>query len=108
MSAAWLVAACAAIGIPAASLALAAVTHRVEQRGREFAVRSLDVAVGDTVSFTNDDEFLHQIFVTSGSFKFDSAEQPPGETIEVRFPAAGVYAVRCHIHPKMLLAINVR
>ena len=63
---------------------------------------------GDVVRFTNDDEFLHQIFVTSGSFKFDSAEQPPGQTIEVTFPTPGTYAVRCHIHPKMLLSVLVK
>jgi plastocyanin len=97
-----------AVSLAASSVALAAAVHRVAQRGREFAVRTLDIAAGDVVQFTNDDEFLHQIFVAAASFKFDSAEQAPGETIEVTFPNPGVYAVRCHIHPKMLLSITVK
>ena len=39
---------------------------------------------------------------------FDSDEQPPGQTIEVRFPVRGTFPVRCHIHPKMLLTVHVQ
>jgi cytochrome c peroxidase len=98
----------AAVGLTLSSMVYAGAVHRVAQRGREFAVRTLEIAAGDVVEFTNDDEFLHQIFVTAASFKFDSAEQAPGETIEVAFPNSGVYTVRCHIHPKMLLSITAK
>lgn len=94
---------CSSIGA-----ALAAAIHQVVQKNRRFAVEEIEIAVGDTIRFTNDDAFLHQIYVTSPDFTFDSAEQPPGEVIEVRFPAAGAYVVLCHIHPKMHLTVNVR
>jgi plastocyanin len=90
------------------TLALAASVHQIAQKGREFQLKSIDIAAGDILRFTNDDEFLHQIFVTAAAFKFDSAEQPPGEAIEVTFPSAGLYSVRCHIHPKMLLSVTVK
>ncbi|MBI1776281.1 MAG: methylamine utilization protein [Proteobacteria bacterium] len=90
------------------ALAVAASVHQIAQKGREFQVKTINIGIGDVVRFTNDDEFLHQIFVTSDAFKFDSAEQPPGEAIEVKFPSAGLYSVRCHIHPKMLLSIMVK
>jgi plastocyanin len=64
--------------------------------------------VGDTISFTNDDEFLHQIYVRSDRFQFESAEQTPGETIDVLFPVQGDFAVECEIHPKMHLAVTVK
>jgi plastocyanin len=92
----------------AAATALAATAHHVAQRGRAFAVSTIAIAAGDTVQFANEDEFLHQIYVDSPNLPFDSAEQRPGETIEVRFPNAGTFPVRCHIHPKMLLTVHVR
>jgi plastocyanin len=38
---------------------------------------------------------------------FDSDEQSPGQTIQVNFPRAGTFPVRCHIHPKMLVIVHV-
>jgi plastocyanin len=92
----------------AAATALAATAHHVAQRGRAFAVNTIAIATGDTIQFANEDEFLHQIYVDSPNLPFDSAEQRPGETIEVKFPSAGSFPVRCHIHPKMLLTVYVR
>jgi plastocyanin len=92
----------------AAATALAATAHHVAQRGRAFAVNTIAIAAGDTIQFANEDEFLHQIYVDSPNLPFDSAEQRPGETIEVKFPSAGSFPVRCHIHPKMLLTVYVR
>ena len=91
----------------AAIPALGAATHTVAQRGREFAVAAISIARGDSIRFTNEDEFLHQIYVDSPEMAFDSDEQRPGQTIEARFPKAGTFPVRCHIHPKMLLTVRV-
>ncbi|MBV9749431.1 MAG: hypothetical protein JO157_11515 [Acetobacteraceae bacterium] len=96
-----------AILLPAA-LALAAEVVTVSQHGRAFLMRDVHIARGDTVHFTNDDDFTHQIYVSSPSFSYESAEQPPGEAVDVRFPSAGLFEVRCHIHPKMLLHVDVR
>ena len=90
-----------------AFMALASEHHKVVQKGRAFSVAQIDIATGDSVVFSNEDEFIHQIYVDSKSMNFDSAEQPPGEVIELPFPAAGQYDVRCHIHPKMHLVVNV-
>jgi plastocyanin len=91
-----------------AATALAATAHRVAQRGRAFVVTAIAIAAGDSIQFANEDEFLHQIYVDSPNLPFDSAEQRPGETIEVRFPSPGTFPVRCHIHPKMLLTVQVK
>lgn len=80
----------------------------VAQRGRAFAVPSVQVARGDTVRFVNDDAFLHQIFVDSLVFRFESEEQEPGMNVDVRFTSAGTFTVRCHIHPKMTLQVEAR
>jgi len=91
----------------AASTALAATIHTVSQKGRNFALHEIVVARGDSIRFTNEDEFLHQIYVDSKEMSFDSPEQRPGQAIDVNFQRAGVFAVRCHIHPKMLLSVRV-
>jgi plastocyanin len=88
-------------------LAMAAQSHRIVQRGRAFTVTQVSIAVGDTVEFTNEDEFIHQIYIQSPNFHFDSAEQPPGQFIAVKFPVAGHFEVHCQIHPKMLLKVDV-
>ena len=92
----------------AASLAGAAQTVRVDQRGRAFSLAEIAIRAGDTVQFANADPYLHQIFVNSPTFSFDSDEQGPGETIDVKFPVAGTFEVRCHIHPTMRLSVTVR
>jgi plastocyanin len=97
----------AALILAAGSVSAAAV-HKIAQKGRMFSAAEITIAAGDSILFTNEDEFLHQIYVDSPSLPFDSDEQRPGQTIEVRFPRSGTFPVRCHIHPKMLLTVSVR
>lgn len=91
----------------AISTAFAATIHTVSQKGRSFSLREIVISRGDSIRFTNEDEFLHQIYVDSKDMSFDSAEQRPGQAIDLNFPRAGTFAVRCHIHPKMLLWVRV-
>jgi plastocyanin len=86
----------------------AATAHPIAQKNRSFSVANLTIATGDSLAFSNEDEFLHQIYVDSPQMSVDSAEQHPGETITVNFPKAGTFPVRCHIHPKMLLVVTVK
>ena len=90
-----------------ATALFAAAVHRIVQKGRNFSLSQITIVRGDTLLIKNDDEFLHQIYVDSPNMSFDSAEQPPGQTIQVNFPRSGSFPVRCHIHPKMLLVVHV-
>ncbi len=87
------------------AVAWAAQIHGVSQKGRMFQTKEIDIARGDTIRFANDDDFLHQIYIKSPSFTFESDEQAPGQSIDVRFPQ-GTFEVRCRIHPKMLLIVH--
>lgn len=91
-----------------ASAALGAQTQKIIQQGRSFQPAEITINAGDTLHFDNEDEFIHQIYVDSDVTKFDSAEQPPGEYVDVTFPDKGTFPVRCHIHPKMLLTVHVK
>jgi plastocyanin len=89
-------------------MALAADDMRVvAQKGRDFALKTVELHRGGQIRFTNEDGFLHQLFIHSPNLTFDSNEQGPGEVVDVAFPKAGDYTVLCGIHPKMKLAVHV-
>ncbi len=90
-----------------ALLAKAAGGFSVIQSGRAFSVPEIRIKRGDTIHFKNDDEFLHQLYVSSPSFNFSSAEQETGQAVDIRFPASGTFQVGCEIHPKMSLTVHV-
>lgn len=97
-----------AVAVLLASASAFAASLHVAQKHRSFLPSVVTIQRGDSVEFSNDDEFLHQIYVDSKAMSFDSAEQPPGQTISVVFSQPGTFQVRCHIHPKMLLTVHVR
>jgi plastocyanin len=79
----------------------------VSQHNRSFSTSSLAIRVGTTIRFSNEDDFGHQIYIDSPSFSFDSDESYPGDHVDVTFPATGTFEVRCHIHPRMHLSVQV-
>ena len=97
-----------AIALLLASASAFAASLHVAQKHRSFSPSVVTIQRGDSIEFSNDDEFLHQIYVDSKAMNFDSAEQPPGQTISVVFSQPGTFQVRCHIHPKMLVTVHVK
>lgn len=87
--------------------AYAAAPAVVNQIHRAFSTREIHVARGETIKFSNIDEFLHQIYIESASFNYSSNEQPPGQSIDVVFTTRGTFDVRCQIHPKMVMSVIV-
>jgi plastocyanin len=103
---------CASLVIFLAALPVAigfadAVTT-VVQKDRAFNTASVTIAAGSTIHFTNADEFVHQVYVASPDFSFESSEQEPDQSLDQKFPVVGTFIVHCHIHPKMSLQVNVR
>ena len=92
----------------AAPAAGAGNTPTVTQLGRAFHPGEITIAAGETLTVSNRDDFIHQIYVKSDLMNFDSDEQPPGQMIHVTSPTTGTFKVRCHIHPKMSLIVHVR
>ena len=85
--------------------ALAAGDHVISQKGRAFHPTEVAIARGETLTFTNEDSFIHQIYVDG---LFDSEEKAPGENLNETFPTAGTFQVRCHIHPTMRMTVRVK
>jgi cytochrome c peroxidase len=80
----------------------------VSQKDRAFSPNAVELALGDTLSIHNDDQFVHDVLVNSQNFSFDSGEQGVGENVQIKFPTAGHYRVTCAIHPKMRLEVEVK
>lgn len=76
-----------------------AATHQVEIKGFAFVPASLQVAVGDTVEFTNKDGAPHTASATDGSFETGTIKR--GQTGQVTIGAAGTHAYKCKFHPNM-------
>ena len=85
-------------------VALAQNTHTIVQKGRRFSVPEITIRRGESLTFTNNDEFIHQMYVDG---LFDSDERLPGQNLTEGFPRTGTFEVRCHIHPKMKLVVRV-
>lgn len=98
----------AVIATAAATAAFADDPNTVVQNERAFHPAEITITHGTTLNVANQDEFIHQIYVDSPNFNYDSEEQAPGETLHIAFPQAGTFPVRCHIHPKMLLTVHVK
>jgi plastocyanin len=93
--------------VPAAALA-ADEGHTIVQKGRAFHPGDVSINRGESLTFTNNDAFIHQIYLNGAGFSFDSDEKNPGENLTESFTAAGTFEVHCHIHPKMRLVVHVK
>ena len=80
----------------------------ISQKGKVFAPGEITVPVGSVVHINNDDRVLHHVYIESPAFNFDSGEQQPGKSVDIKFSKDGTFSVRCDIHPKMLLTVHVR
>jgi plastocyanin len=78
--------------------------------GREgylYQPNTTQVKVGDTVSWTNDDDTLHTVTSGSGTDEnagasFDSGMMGAGKIFEHTFTTAGGYPYFCIVHPDMI------
>lgn len=94
------------------SLAEGSGTPGCEETNECYMPYSLDIWVGDTVSWNNIDTAAHT--VTAGSSAdgpsgvFDSSLFMSGNTFEFTFDKAGTYPYFCIVHPWMTGEINVK
>src|SRR5262245_27309556 len=65
-----------------------------------YAPNPLTVAVGSTVTWTNNDTIAHT--ATSNNSVFDSGSIPAGGSFSFRFQNTGSFNYRCTFHPGMV------
>lgn len=89
--------------------ALAADSIGVSQKGRAFSPARIEAKNGQTVVFHNDDTVPHNIAVrTPGGKTENGGTQRPGQDYTLILTEAGDYQINCIIHPKMVMAIEVK
>jgi plastocyanin len=77
----------------------------VELSNTSFQPQSIDVKVGDTVTFVNKDEIAHT--ATANDKSFDSKTLEGGATFSFKATKAGKIGYVCLFHPGMTGTINV-
>ncbi len=81
----------------------------VRQKGKIFAPDELTQAVGSMLRIENDDTIPHNVMVTAPNGENrNMGMQKPGDHADIALEKLGEYQVRCGIHPKMKLVIQVR
>ena len=86
--------------------AVLAATRGVAIRDFAFSPRTVEIRVGDTVTWTNRDSVAHTATARNGSF--DTGLLAEGASGSVRFTAAGTYRYVCTPHPEMTGTVVVR
>lgn len=76
-----------------------AADHAVSISGMKFNPPTIEVAAGDTITFTNEDGAPHTATALDGSF--DTGRLGKGDKATVTIAAAGSFDYRCNIHTSM-------
>jgi len=78
----------------------------ISTAGRAFNPATLEIAVGDTVTWINDDDTEHTATAFDGAF--DSGELAEGASFSFTFDTPGQFEYRCLFHSEMQGTIVVR
>jgi cytochrome c peroxidase len=93
------------VGLSTASIAATSIA----QKDKAFSVENVAIKLGERLRFVNDDTVTHNITVkTPGGESRPGILEKPGDEMELAFDEAGTHQVRCLIHPKMKLSVDVR
>ncbi len=99
----------AVIAAPLAAASVAIAATDVVQKDKQFSEQAISVNKGDKVHFVNDDNVTHNITVVEPNGESRSGiVQKPGDATDVQFTAEGMNEVRCLIHPKMKMSVEVK
>jgi plastocyanin len=94
-----------ALGAACGSSERAPREHHVAIRAMQFDPASLEVAVGDTIVWTNADLVPH---TATAAGRFDSGVLAPQATWRYTVTSAGSVAYVCTLHPTMAAAFTTR
>lgn len=73
---------------------------------KAFQPNPLEIPVGTTVIWTNDDFGIHTVTDNNGAFESDTLR--PDDTFESTFNELGTYDYHCMLHPTMVAQVVVQ
>jgi plastocyanin len=91
-----------AVGLPSLAAEI-----EIGQKNKRFSSTTIKAKVGDTLVFTNDDPYFHNVFSLSDAQAFDLGSFPTGEKRRVVLKKEGTIVIECAIHPDMKLTVQV-
>jgi len=71
-----------------------------------YSPNPVNISVGGSVTWTNNDNTTHTATGNNGSF--DSGSIAPGGKFTRTFPTAGTFDYKCTLHPGMVGTVTVR
>jgi len=77
-------------------------TMTIRQNGLQFSPQHSVVLVGSTVTFSNEDREVHNIFSKSLSNQFNLGAMASGSFKTIEFTQAGPVVLRCNMHKDMI------
>ncbi|MDP6872026.1 MAG: cupredoxin domain-containing protein [Alphaproteobacteria bacterium] len=80
----------------------------ISQKKKRFTPKQIEAKLGDTVLFVNDDRYAHNLFSDTPGFEFDVRKQMPGDQHRLTLEKRGKFKIRCVIHPRMKMTVNVK
>jgi len=80
----------------------------ITSRDKTFEPRVTAVVVGESVTFPNVDDIMHNVFSLSKGNRFDLGLYKSGASKEFVFETPGLVRVYCNIHPQMSAFVQVR
>lgn len=96
-----------AAGAVVAAVAAYAADKTISQKGKLFSESEVTVKKGETLTFLNDDNIVHNVMSTSAGNEFNAGAGKPGTATPVTFKNSGDVRVICAIHPSMKLTVKV-
>jgi plastocyanin len=96
----------AATVAPTSTPGAAAKSASVTIKDFEFTPATVTIAVGGTVTWTNNGPSTHTVTADDGSF--DSGNLSQGKTFSHTFQTAGTFTYHCSIHPFMTATVIVQ
>lgn len=78
----------------------------VAMKGFQFAPKDVTVKVGDTVTWTNEDDAPHNVVAADEAFSSENFAK--GEAFEYTADKAGTFAYECTLHPGMEGSLTVQ
>jgi plastocyanin len=96
----------AATTAPTSTPGAAAKSASVAIKDFDFTPATVTIAVGGTVTWTNNGPSTHTVAADDGSF--DSGNLSQGKTFSHTFQTAGTFSYHCGIHPFMKATVIVQ
>ncbi|BDG03068.1 cupredoxin domain-containing protein [Anaeromyxobacter oryzae] len=96
-------------GTTTCTAANATATTTVSMANTAYAPGCMKVAVGTTVTFSNDDVMAHTVTTDAGQAEsFNSGAINPNATFSHTFATAGTIKIHCNFHSTMHLTVIVQ